>query len=110
MNSNDFKALIDDVFSNEFKTLDYSLYNYKDCHVALKDDDLAITIRITDSDIRYYLCIAVDLEFREDTPSHQLPIRIRNFVKKVISKFTPETYSVPIDGKSCELWKLSNNI
>lgn len=106
MDTTEFEAIVREVLASEFFTLEWCLYHDAHRRIEFDTDCLSVVVRIADSGVQYYLCIAVSVEYQEDTPTDELPIKTRAFVREVISKFSPNSYSVLIDGNSCELWML----
>jgi predicted ATPase len=108
METTEFIELIRELLAKEFKSMDCRVYKDACDRTNIAQNDISAVIRIITSEVRYYLCVVVSEEVIEDTPSDKLPIKIRDFVKKVILHFSPERYAAPIDGKSCEKWVLTN--
>lgn len=108
MNDEKFESIVTDILNSDFGSLDWSIYHDAHERRNFEEEAVSVVVRITANDSRYYLCLSVSEDYREDTPRENLEINIRSFVKKVISTFNPESYSVPKDGRSCELWMLCN--
>ncbi len=108
MNDKQFDSIVIDVLNDSFSTINCVTYHDANERRIFEEEGVSVVVRITANNVRYYLCLAVSANYLEDTLSENLEINVRSFVKKVISQFSPENYSVPKDGRSCELWMLCN--
>ncbi|WP_132978510.1 hypothetical protein [Thiobaca trueperi] len=108
MNDKKFESIVTDILKSDFRSLDWAIYHDAHERRNFEEEAISVVVRITANDSRYYLCLSVSEDYREDTPRENLEVNVRSFVKKVILQFNPENYNAPKDGRICELWMLCN--